>query len=105
MQIPAPSATSVTVRYAPLGDRDKFDPSGWATWGLPAAAPAGWWNFDPTTYGLADGDYEYEFILDNDGGRPIPDPYAGEITRLGGYRGIFRLRAGALWKTPFRWDD
>src|SRR5438874_9180275 len=104
MDIPAPLATSVQVRYRSLEDRDRFDPGSWPRKPLIPAQRRGWWSFDPAALGLKDGDYEYEFLLD---GQPsgIPDPYAREITRFGGYRGVFRLRGGKLWEQPFRWDD
>ena len=53
---------------------------------------------------LADGVYEYEFLLANNG-TPIPDPYADEITRFGGYRGLFRISRGTRVQQQFRWDD
>jgi 1,4-alpha-glucan branching enzyme len=104
MEIPAPLAGSVHVRYAPLIARDKFDPASWASQPLAPGSRSGWWRFDPAALGLGDGDYEYEFVL-NGAASGIADPYAWEITRFGGYRGVFRLRAGAVWETPFRWDD
>lgn len=104
MEIPAPSAALVYVRYSALVNRDTFDPAAWARVGLPAGSKPGWWRFDPGTLGLPDGDYEYEFMLDGsrDG---IADPYAREITRFGGYRGIFKIRGGAVHEPPFQWDD
>ena len=65
----------------------------------------GWWEIDIDTLGLADGAYEYEFILDGQIGRPVADPFADEITRFGGYRGVFRISAGQRVGPVFRWDD
>ena len=46
---------------------------------------------------LADGAYEYEFVLDGRHDHPVADPYAEEITKFGGYRGIFHMVGGKRW--------
>ncbi|HEY0570692.1 MAG TPA: alpha-amylase family glycosyl hydrolase [Enterovirga sp.] len=105
MQIPAPEAQALEIRYASLLDRDMFDRSRWQMSALARSQRPGWWEFDPEALNLPDGDYEYEFIRDGRAGAPIPDPYAEEITRFDGYRGVFRLREGRRWRPRFRWDD
>ncbi len=42
---------------------------------------------DVDSLARADGDYEYEFVLDGDRKVPVADPYAREITRFDSYRG------------------
>jgi 1,4-alpha-glucan branching enzyme len=96
LRIPAPGAKKVEMRLAPLAQRDKFAPAGWPVRELARAQPAfpGWWEIDIDALDLADGAYEYEFILDGQASRPVSDPFADEITRFGGYRGGFRISAG-----------
>src|SRR5205807_9429745 len=67
MRIPAPSATRVAVRFAPLAQRDTCAPQTWPVLDLTRSAPAfpGWWEIDLDALGLADGPYEYEFVLDD----------------------------------------
>ncbi len=107
LRIPAPGANKVQMRFAPLAQRDKFAPAVWPVQALAStqAAFPGWWEIDIDTLGLADGAYEYEFILDGQIGRPVADPFADEITRFGGYRGVFRISAGQRVGPVFRWDD
>jgi glycosidase len=107
VRIPAPGANKVAMRFAPLAQRDKFAPPEWPVRPLARAGPAfpGWWEIDLDALGLADGRYEYEFILDDRTDHPIADPFARELTRFGGYRGVFRVAAGARVGSAFRWDD
>jgi 1,4-alpha-glucan branching enzyme len=106
LRIPAPGATSVEVRLAPLSDRDLFDPLAWDRHPLaPDPAAPGWHLLDLDTLGLADGAYEYEFVLGDDAARPVADPYAEELVRFGGYRGVFHIRGGRRWRQPFSWAD
>jgi hypothetical protein len=58
----------------------------------PLAAP-GHFEINLDGVGLGDGAYEYEFVLDGDEDAPVADPFAVEITRFGGYRGLFGWRA------------
>jgi 1,4-alpha-glucan branching enzyme len=105
LAIPAPGAASVTMRYAALSQRDRFNPAAWAPQALVEdAASPGWWNIDLDAMGLADGVYEYEFLLAGNG-TPIADPYADTITRFGGYRGLFRISGNIRVPQQFRWDD
>lgn len=101
IRIPAPAANSVSVRYAPLSQRDVFDPKTWPTNPIArSAAYPGWWEADVDALGLADDVYEYEFLAD---GNVVADPYADEITRFGGYRGVFRIDGGKRVSQPFDW--
>jgi 1,4-alpha-glucan branching enzyme len=107
LRIPAPAANVVEMRFAPLAQRDKFAPTAWPVQPLvsaPAANP-GWWEIDIDALGLRDGSYEYEFILDSHTDRPVADPFADEITRFGGYRGVFHISGQQRIRPVFRWDD
>lgn len=105
LRIPAPGALGITARYAPLTGRDKFNPGSWPTKALTQSALyPGWWEFDVDALALADGIYEYEFLL-NASGLPIADPYADEITRFGGYRGLFRIAGKRRSSQAFGWND
>ena len=104
MNIPYPAGT-LSARYASLADRDVFDRSTWAVKKLTAdAANAGWWEWDVDALGLADGSYEYEFLMDGDATKFVADPYADEITRFDGYRGVFHVAGGVRVRPGFRWD-
>src|SRR5579871_1475637 len=105
MRIPAPSASSVAIRYAPLSNRDQFNPAGWPNFPLLRSGQYdGWWEFDLDAQGLPDGPYEYEFFLNGNAASPVSDPYADELTRFGGYRGVFHISAGQRIRPAFRWD-
>src|SRR4051812_42510655 len=105
LRIPAPNARSVTARYASLTNRDKFDPATWAMQALKKSADfSGWWEWDIDALSLPDGVYEYEFLLDG-GTTPVADPYSDEITRFGGYRGLFRTAAKQRARLAFDWSD
>lgn len=80
------------MRYSPTFDRADFDPTTWRTAALTPSADEGWWEVDIDALGLAEGSYEYEFLLDN-GSIVAADPYADEITKFGGYRGVFHISA------------
>jgi 1,4-alpha-glucan branching enzyme len=107
LRIPAPTADTVEIRFAPLLQRDKFAPAVWPVQPLASAQPAnpGWWEIDIDALGLGDGAYEYEFILDGHTDRPVADPFAEEITRFGGYRGVFHISGRQRVRPVFRWDD
>ena len=97
LRIPAPSARTLTLRYAPLSERDKFDLATWKTQPLSASAQyPGWWEVDIDALGLADGGYEYEFVLDGTAGSPVVDPYADEITNAL----IYIVQTGAVSAVP-----
>jgi 1,4-alpha-glucan branching enzyme len=102
LRVPGPGLASLAVRFAPLSDRDIFNPAAWPQHPLtPSAAFAGWWEIDLDLLALADGVYEYEFVAT---GTPIPDPYAEALTKFGGYRGLFNIAGGKRVPKPFRWD-
>lgn len=106
IRIPVENAQSVEMRYALLSARDRFDPKNWSSIPLQSSSTQpGFFELDLNDMGLADGSYEYEFILDNQQDRPIADPFAEEIVRFGGYRGIFRIKDRQYQDVPFSWDD
>src|SRR6202011_1080749 len=49
--------------------------------------------------------YEFEFLLEHDAAHPVADPFADELTRFDGYRGVFHIASGKRLAPPFRWDD
>ena len=106
LRIPAPAAHSLSMRFAPLTDRDHFNPPQWQHCPMAASASfAGWWEIDLDTLGLPDGRYEYEFIKNGDDMVAYPDPYADAITRFARYRGLLTMAQGKRITPPFRWDD
>jgi 1,4-alpha-glucan branching enzyme len=103
LRIPGPGLNALAIRFAPLSARDQFSPSSWVRHALTQNALfPGWWQIDLDLLGLIDGDYEYEFLVN--GATVVPDPYADDITRFGGYRGIFTIACGKRVSKPFRWD-
>ena len=105
LEIPA-AAESVVLRYAPLNARDRFGEV-WVKKQLSRSLERqNWFTLDLNQLGLADDDYEYEFdVLREDGSEVIAaDPFAEEITRFNGYRGVFRMRNGQRWRAPFSWE-
>ena len=101
LRIPGPGLAAITIRFAPLSNRDNFNPAAWPQRPLVASiAYPGWWEFDLDVAGLADGRYEYEFVV---GGVAVPDPYADAITRFGGYRGVFTMAHGTRIAPAFDW--
>lgn len=106
MRLPAPTANTLDMRFADLARRDRFDPPAWRHDALkPVPGEPGYWEIDLAALALPDGDYEYEFVVDGRADAPVPDPYAEEIVRFGGYRGLFRIRRGQPWHPPFSWTD
>jgi 1,4-alpha-glucan branching enzyme len=105
LHVPA-AATKLEVRFAALSERDKYDPKQWRREPfIRLASFVGWWEFDIDALALPDGAYEYEFLINGDASQVAPDPYADELTRFGGYRGVFRIAGGRRIVQPFRWDD
>lgn len=106
LRIPAPGARTVEVRFAPLTARDRFDPQGWQRTALaPDPAASGYYQIDLDSLQLPDGAYEYEFVVDDRADAPIADPYAEELARFGGYRGVFHIANGRRVRPPFSWQD
>jgi len=103
MRIPAPDASSVELRIASFQDRDRFGER-WRYTPL-VRGDDGYWEANLGALDLADGVYEYEFVLDGDRAAPVADPWAREITRFGGYRGLLHVRGGLEWAPPFDWSD
>ncbi len=104
LRIPGPALNSLAIRFAALSDRDHFKPAAWPQLAFtPSATFNGWWEFDLDALALANGIYEYEFVVN--GNIVAADPYADEITRLGGYRGLFTIVNGVRVQDAFRWDD
>lgn len=104
LRIPAPTASTVALSLAPLSARDRFDPPSWRTMPMaPGATASGHFEIDVDTLGLADGAYEYEFLID--AAWRVPDPYAEELTRFGGYRAVFHMVGGSRVRRPFSWAD
>jgi 1,4-alpha-glucan branching enzyme len=87
-----------------LAARDVFDPSSWPKHPLTASTTfTGWFEIDLDSLGLADGDYEYEFLLN--GSTVAADPYSETLTRFGGYRGCLTIAGGKRIRKPFTWTD
>ena len=104
LTVPGPGLASLSIRFAPLAQRDRFAPDSWPQHALsPSFTFPAWWQFDLDVLGLADGVYEYEFVAN--GNVVVADPYADMITRFGGYRGVFTIRGGARVSHAFSWDD
>jgi len=103
LRIPGPALTAITIRFSPLSARDNFDPGSWPQRPFTqSAAFPGWWEFDLDALGLADGVYEYEFVVS---GSAVADPYADVITRFGGYRGLFTIASGKRIARAFDWSN
>lgn len=104
LSVPGPGLTALSIRFAPLSERDHFAPATWPQHAFsPNAAFTGWWQFDLDALALADGVYEYEFVAN--GNVVVADPYADAITRFGGYRGLFTITGGVRVSPSFGWDD
>ena len=106
IRIPVLGANTVRMRLSPLPRTGDFSPAAWRQVLLTQDPGGIWWQIDLATLGLADGVYEYDFQIDRPGQRPVfvPDPYAEEITRFGGYRGIFRIGNQRPFRVPFDWS-
>lgn len=102
------SPRRVYMRYSLLprqgGD---FQPAAWKQADLkPDQDPArpGWFELDLAKLNLADGQYEYEFLIEGDSELVVADPFAEEILRFGGYRGVFYILNKQRFRPQFSWD-
>ena len=106
LRIPVDHVDKVEVRFSLTTARDRFNPKQWQSKELkPSSNVKGHFEIDLKQLRLPDGDYEYEYVLDDLADHPVADPYAEELTKFGGYRGLFRIRNGKRWRIPFSWDD
>jgi pullulanase/glycogen debranching enzyme len=98
----------VFMRYSPLPRvGGAFQPEDWKQADLkPDQNPAtpGWYELDLATLNLADGRYEYDFGIEGNPAFAVADPFAEEITRFGGYRGVFYISNGQRLRPAFSWD-
>ena len=108
LRVPATDADRVAVRFAPVLSRDTFDPADWRHEELSAHPEVSdWYELDIDELDLANGRYEYEFLVYRGGEEPdvAADPFAEEITRFQGRRGTFRVRDGSAFRPSFDWSD
>lgn len=103
--VPA-QADAVELKYAPITSRDRFG-TAWQMESLqPSTERLGWFEINLEDLDLKDGVYEYEFLVQRGADQfTAADPFAEEITRFGGYRGVFRIKDGKRWRLPFSWAD
>jgi 1,4-alpha-glucan branching enzyme len=105
MRIPVLDAHRVWLRLSPLPRQGEFLSDRWRH-ELLTSTPGDWWQIALTTLGLSDGSYEYEFVIERHGQPPrtVADPYAEELTKLSGYRGVVHIHSGQRVRLPFSWD-
>jgi 1,4-alpha-glucan branching enzyme len=106
LSVPAPDAQRVQIRFSPLPRAGEWRQNLWRHEDL-ASSHDGWWRINLDTLGLPDGAWEYEFIAhwNNNTARIAADPYAEEVTRFSGTRGVFHTRNGQRIRIPFSWED
>lgn len=108
LRIPVGNAQKAFIRYSPLPRQNFFNPELWPKASLTDMGD-GWYQVDLSTLQLADGRYEYDFLVEPSSGAPQPegiaDPYAVEITKYRGYRGIFRISGGQQVLPAFDWSS
>jgi 1,4-alpha-glucan branching enzyme len=112
--IPAPEAQAVWIRYSQYPHQQTFDPSSWSKLAL-TKKNDGWWVLDFPNSGLADGVYEYEFLVSflpasrrnplQQDPLVVPDPYAEELEKFAGYRGILYIKGGLRIRPSFSWSN
>ncbi len=107
LRIPADNAAQVWMRYSRLPRSTLFAPTGWPPVQL-ADKGSGWYEIDLSTLALADGEYEYDFVTGTGpnalSATGTADPYAPEITRYAGYRGVFRIVGRQRVLPDFDWS-
>ena len=108
LRVPATDAEEVEIRFAPVTARDHFDPDGWRHETLEADPDrSDWYRIDLDGLELSDGTYEYEYVVSRSDGESVvaADPFAEEITKFGGRRGVFRIEDGRRFRPEFSWED
>lgn len=111
LRLPAEGASGVWLRYSPLPRSRPFEPGTWPQTPLTDGG-GGWFQVDITPLQLADGAYEYEFVIDRpDPDNPgktitqvVPDPHAYELTKYARTRGVFLISNGERLLPPFDWS-
>jgi hypothetical protein len=103
LKVPVEQGAQVSLKLALRSTRDQLEQRSWQLLPL-ARSPqdARFFTIDLATAGLPDGVYEYAFEKD---GLEVPDPYATEISRFGGYRGVMRIENGRRVWPSFDWSD
>jgi 1,4-alpha-glucan branching enzyme len=102
LRIPVEQAAQVALKLAPRSTRDQLEARVWQR--LPLAQSQQdrrFFSIDLSAAALPDGVYEYVFEKD---GEEIADPYATEIARFGGYRGVLRIENGQRIAARFDWS-
>lgn len=102
LTLAAPAANTLTLRYAALADRSDFGKK-WQCAEMTPASTHGYFQIDLATLGLADGTYEFDLLIN--GRTPVADPYALELEKFNGYRGILIIRDHRLITEAFDWSD
>ena len=112
--IPAPYAQAVRMRCSPYPHQEGFDLDSWPLFPL-RPKPDGWWVLDIPQCGLADGTYEYEFLVsipvdrrrrpDQKEPLPVADPFAEELVKFAGYRSLMTIKAGQRVRPAFSWAN
>jgi 1,4-alpha-glucan branching enzyme len=65
----------------------------------------GWWDIDLRALHLADGAYEYEFVVERGSThRVVADPYAEELTDRGAVRPVLHMHHGERVRPAFSWE-
>lgn len=109
IRIPVVGAKSVQIRFSTLPRTGDFDPDAWPHKPLARSSqsiPGEWWEINLDSLNLSDGSYEYEFQITwaDENSVYVADPYAEELTKYGGYRGVFHIRNGQRYRIPFSWQ-
>jgi 1,4-alpha-glucan branching enzyme len=112
--IPVPNAQTVWMRCSPYPHQQTFDPASWPRF-LLTKKNDGWWILDIPASGLADGVYEYEYLVSfppsfrrdplQQDPLVVPDPYAEELEKFAGYRGLIYIKGGLRIRPAFSWAN
>jgi 1,4-alpha-glucan branching enzyme len=104
----APDAGNVQLYLGLLDARGSFFKPNYWTILDSTSKTDGWWNFDIDG---RTGRYEYGFALNNEYINPLDpiglvvDPFAAEVVRFGGYRGVLYLDQGLRQYPQFDWGN